>query len=106
MDQDICTVYDGAAAVAAAKTFQPEVVLLDIGMPEMSGYEVAIALRAESSPAKPVLVAITGWGQGADRQQALEAGFHHHFVKPMSEEQLRMLLVQIAATAADRSERE
>jgi CheY-like chemotaxis protein len=106
MDQDICTVYDGVAAVAAAKTFQPEVVLLDIGMPEMSGYEVARALHAENSSAKPVMVAITGWGQGADRQQALDAGFHHHFVKPMSEEHLRILLVRIAATAAGTFERE
>jgi len=105
MDQDICTVYDGVAAIAAAKTFQPEVVLLDIGMPEMSGYEVARALHAENSSAKPVLVAITGWGQGADRQQALDAGFHHHFVKPMSEEHLRRLLSQIGANAADKSER-
>jgi PAS domain S-box-containing protein len=105
MDQAICTVYDGVAAIAAAKTFQPEVVLLDIGMPEMSGYEVARALHAENSSAKPVLVAITGWGQGADRQQALDAGFHHHFVKPMSEEHLRRLLSQIGANAADKSER-
>jgi PAS domain S-box-containing protein len=100
MGQDICAVYDGPAAIAAAKTFQPEVVLLDIGMPEMSGYEVVRALRTEDPSATPVLVAITGWGQGADRQQALDAGFHHHFVKPMSEELLRRLLTEIAANAA------
>ena len=98
MNQDVCTVYDGSAAIAAASTFLPELVLLDIGMPEMSGYQVARTLRADKSLAQPVLVAVTGWGQGADKTQAIDAGFHYHFVKPMSEEILRSLLTKTAAT--------
>jgi PAS domain S-box-containing protein len=96
MHQDIVVAYDGASAIAAAKTFLPEIVLLDIGMPEMSGYEVARFLLSEDSSEKPVMVAVTGWGQGADEQQALDAGFDYHFVKPMSVELLRKLLADIA----------
>lgn len=96
MNQDVCTVYDGSAAIAAARTFQPQVVLLDIGMPGMSGYEVARALRSEKSLTKPVFVAVTGWGQDADKTQAIDAGFHHHFVKPMSEAILRGLIRESA----------
>ena len=105
MDQDVCTVYDGPAAIAAARTFRPEIVLLDIGMPEMSGYDVARALRAETSMARVVMVAVTGWGQGADRQQAIEAGFDHHFVKPMNEKVLRSLISDSASSAAHAPER-
>jgi CheY-like chemotaxis protein len=99
MNQDVCTVYDGLAAIAAARTFNPDLVLLDIGMPGMSGYEVARALRAGNSLPKPVLVAVTGWGQGADKMQAIDAGFQHHFVKPLSEEILRNLLAEGAASS-------
>jgi PAS domain S-box-containing protein len=99
MDQDVCTVYDGPAAVAAARTFQPELVLLDIGMPEVSGYEVVRALRSEESLTKPVMVAVTGWGQGSDRQKALDAGFDYHFVKPLSDKLLRTLLADNAGIA-------
>jgi PAS domain S-box-containing protein len=100
MGQDVCTVYDGPAAIAAARTFQPEIVLLDIGMPEMSGYDVARALRAEKTLANVVMVAVTGWGQGADRQLSIDAGFDHHIVKPMSEKLLRSLLTDSAKSAA------
>ena len=103
MDQEVCTVYDGAAAIAAAGTFQPDVVLLDIGMPEMSGYAIARALRSVKSSTNAILVAVTGWGQGADKEQAKDAGFHHHFVKPMSEELLRRLLAEIADSAGGTS---
>jgi CheY-like chemotaxis protein len=99
MNQDVCTVYDGPAAIAAARTFQPELVLLDIGMPEISGYEVVRALRSEKSLTKPVMVAVTGWGQGSDREQAMDAGFDYHFVKPMSEKLLRTLLTDSAGSA-------
>jgi CheY-like chemotaxis protein/anti-sigma regulatory factor (Ser/Thr protein kinase) len=97
MGQDVCTVYDGGSAVMAAQTFQPELVLMDIGMPHMSGYEVARVLRANKELSPMTLVAVTGWGQEADRQKATEFGFHHHFVKPMSEATLRGILLECSA---------
>jgi CheY-like chemotaxis protein len=67
LGQQVHGVYDGASAVAAAKTFNPDLVLLDIGMPQMSGYEVARALQAADPAVKPVLVAITGWDKTRTR---------------------------------------
>jgi PAS domain S-box-containing protein len=97
MGQNVYVAYDGQSAISAAKAFRPEIVLLDIGMPQMSGYEVARALRADPSAAKSALVAVTGWGQEADKECAKEAGFTYHFVKPISEEALRMILTEVAA---------
>ncbi|MEZ0228801.1 MAG: PAS domain S-box protein [Planctomycetota bacterium] len=74
-------VFDGFAALEAARTFQPEIVLLDIGLPKMDGFEVARELRREHG-AKLVLVALTGYGQEADRRRAREAGFDQLVVKP------------------------
>jgi PAS domain S-box-containing protein len=99
MGQDVCAVYDGGAAVMAAQTFQPELVLMDIGMPHMSGYEVARVLRANKELPPMTLVAVTGWGQEADRQKATEFGFHHHCVKPMSEATLRGILLEVQRRA-------
>jgi PAS domain S-box-containing protein len=96
MGQLVAVVYDGPSAVTVAKSFRPDVVLLDIGMPHMSGYEVARALRASRLETQPMLVAITGWGQSTDKERAAEAGFQHHFVKPMSEEALRDILAEAA----------
>jgi PAS domain S-box-containing protein len=91
--------YDGHSALEQARTFQPEVVLLDIGMPQMSGFEVARELQHLGGK-KPVIIAVTGWGQTADRQRTREVGFDHHFVKPVSEETLRSVLAEIAEQAA------
>jgi CheY-like chemotaxis protein len=96
MGQHVSTVYDGESALAVAQTFKPHLVLLDIGMPRMSGYEVARGLRAMKWEIPPVLVAITGWGQESDRQRASAAGFDQHFVKPIAEEALSELLRQVA----------
>ena len=95
MNQMVFTVYDGASALAAAKTFRPDVVLLDIGMPQMSGYEVARRLLASSGAEglRPTLAAVTGWGQEADRKRARECGFRYHFVKPVSDTAIRSMLV-------------
>jgi PAS domain S-box-containing protein len=98
MDHDACTAYDGRSALALVRTFKPEVLLLDIGMPQMSGYEVARELQHLGGK-KPVIIAVTGWGQTADRQRSREAGFDHHLVKPVSEETLRSVLAEIAEQA-------
>jgi PAS domain S-box-containing protein len=98
MGQDVFTVYDGESALSAARTFKPHVVLLDIGMPFRNGYDVARDLQAAESDPRPVLVAITGWGQDADKERASEAGFAFHFVKPISEGILQTLLAEVSGT--------
>ena len=84
--------YDGLSAVAAAIAYQPEVVLLDIGLPELDGYEVARRIRMHYPHHNIRLVALTGYGQDTDRQRSLEAGFDHHLVKPASFVEIEKLL--------------
>jgi two-component system CheB/CheR fusion protein len=84
--------YDGPRALEEARTWQPEVILLDIGMPEMDGYEVARRLREQQGSRGMVLVAMTGYGQEEDRRRAREAGFDYHMVKPVRVEDLDELL--------------
>jgi signal transduction histidine kinase/CheY-like chemotaxis protein len=91
---EVCTAHDGAAALEAAQAWQPEVVLLDIGLPGMDGYEVARRLRAAQGPARPLLVALTGYAQEEDRRRSREAGFDRHLVKPADPETLEVLLAQ------------
>ena len=74
--------YDGAQAVEAEHDFNPEVVLLDIGLPKLSGYDVARSIRSTRGEGV-LIIAITGWGQEDDRRRAREAGFDHHFTKPV-----------------------
>lgn len=75
-------VYDGDAALAAVREFEPDVVLVDIGMPKLSGYDVARSIRERYGKNGPVLVALTGWKQASDRILATLAGFDHHVAKP------------------------
>jgi len=89
---DVRAVHDGLAAVTAVPEFHPDVVLLDIGLPGIDGYEVARRLRRRAELAGLLIVAVTGYGQDGDRQRAREAGFDHHLVKPLDLEALRLLL--------------
>jgi len=75
-------VYDGDAAIAAVREFEPDLVLVDIGMPKLSGYDVARHIRERYGKSGPVLVALTGWKQASDRILATLAGFDHHVAKP------------------------
>jgi two-component system, chemotaxis family, CheB/CheR fusion protein len=75
--------YSGAEAVQAAEEMKPDVVLLDIQMPEMSGYDVARALRDYRRGVRAVIVAVTAYGQESDKLAARQAGFHHHITKPV-----------------------
>ena len=86
------TVHDGRACLDAVKTFQPAVVLLDLGMPGMSGLEVAKRLRADPLHGQTTLVALTGWGQREDRRRTQEAGFDYHLVKPADLSTLQSIL--------------
>ena len=88
--------HDGAAALAAIESFVPEIAFVDIAMPGMDGYEVARRVRARPG-VKPVLVALTGYGQDEDRRRALDAGFDHHLVKPTSIEALHGVLSALSA---------
>jgi PAS domain S-box-containing protein len=85
-------VYNGPAALAAFEEEEPSIALLDIGMPGMDGYQVARAIRARFPRSAAMLVALTGWGQHADRQRAAEAGFDHHLVKPAEMALLQQIL--------------
>jgi DNA-binding response OmpR family regulator len=79
--------YDGLEALEAEVAFKPAVVLLDIGMPKLSGYDLARRIR-DARGACVLIVAITGWGQEDDRQRARDAGINHHFTKPVDFESL------------------
>ncbi len=89
---DVSLVHSGRAALQTVESFRPDVVLLDIGMPGMDGYEVARRIRANGQNRGLLLIALTGWGQEEDRQRSAAAGFDHHLVKPADIDQLRQLL--------------
>jgi PAS domain S-box-containing protein len=93
--------HDGAGGLRAAEEFAPQVVLLDIGLPDQNGYEVARGLRAAPWGAGMFLIAATGWGQDADKQLALDAGFDGHLTKPVDFAALQALLAQRTDTAMD-----
>ncbi|MDB5340247.1 MAG: hypothetical protein JWN70_5866, partial [Planctomycetaceae bacterium] len=86
---------NGLQAVQFAEEFAPDVVLMDIGMPQMDGYEAAQHIRQQPWGTQMVLVALTGWGQEEDKRQAKAAGFDHHLVKPADPSELQQLLARI-----------
>jgi len=92
--------YDGAGAVDVADSYRPEVILLDIGLPGIDGYEVARALRAQPAFASTLIVAVTGYGQAEDLRHAREAGIDHHFTKPVDLAALHELLELCARNGA------
>ena len=89
---EVTTAYDGQSAIELADATRPDVVLLDIGMPEVSGYDVARAIRRESWGRNMRLVALTGWGQADHRRRSLEVGFDDHLVKPVEMDVLEEVL--------------
>lgn len=95
LGHDTAVAHDGPEAIAAVSRFRPDVVFLDIGLPGMSGYEVARHLRADPLLQQPLLIAVTGWGAEKDKQDAQNAGFDFHFVKPVDIERLRAILEKV-----------
>jgi CheY-like chemotaxis protein len=91
---EVRVVRNGPQAVEVARAFRPDVALLDIGLPGMSGYELAARLRAEPFGPTLLLVALTGYGQDEDRRRTREAGFDHHLTKPADLGQLAALLAR------------
>jgi two-component system CheB/CheR fusion protein len=92
-------VYDGTAALQAFDTLKPQVLLLDLGLPDMSGLDVARALRERPGGAALMLIAITGWGQEKDREQTRQAGFDMHLIKPVDPAQLQAVLREVGAAS-------
>jgi two-component system, chemotaxis family, CheB/CheR fusion protein len=92
-------VHDGRSAVAAFTEFEPEVALLDIGMPQLNGYEVARYVRENLQVRTVTLIALTGWGQDRDKERALDAGFNHHFTKPVEPGQISAILRSLTGRA-------
>jgi len=92
MGHEVRTELDGARAVETAQAFHPQVVLLDLGMPQLNGYEAARRIRALPGGDDVVLIAQTGWSQPEDRRRSQEAGFDHHVVKPIPSGSLEKLL--------------
>ncbi|MGE0761182.1 MAG: response regulator [Pirellulaceae bacterium] len=101
MSADVCTVHEGAAALARLDTYRPTIVILDIGMPGMDGYEVARRVRQHPAGRGVTLISLSGWGHETDRRRSRAAGFDHHLVKPVG---LRTLLAALhsAPPSADR----
>ena len=89
--------HDGLEALEGAATFQPEVILLDVGLPRLNGYEAARRIREQQRHKAPTLVALTGWGQEEDRRRTKEAGFDAHLVKPVDFAALTKLLAESGA---------
>ena len=91
------TVNDGRAALAAAQAHEPDLAILDIGMPGLNGYDLARALRADAATTAIVLFAVSGWGQASDKDLASQAGFDRHFVKPVTPEALLEAIAEAMA---------
>ena len=100
MGNEVRTVNDGLKALECADEFKPQVILLDIGLPQMNGWETARTLRARYGSEGLVLIALTGWAQEADRRRSREAGFDYHFVKPVDLAVLQRLIERHVARSA------
>ena len=94
---EVLTVHDGPSTLTAAQDFRPSIILLDIGLPGMDGFEVARKLRKQAIFKEVVLVAMTGYGQDSDRQRSKAAGFNHHLVKPPDFNKLVQILSTVSA---------
>jgi PAS domain S-box-containing protein len=102
MGNEVYTAHDGLEAVGAAAAFQPDVALLDIGLPKLNGYEVARRIREQNGGSDMVLIALTGWGQEEDRRRSRAAGFNHHMTKPVEFGALQRLLAESNPRQLDR----
>jgi DNA-binding response OmpR family regulator len=97
---DVQVAYDGLEAVGAAIAFNPDVVLLDLGLPKLHGYEAARRIR-DAKGDQVLLIAVTGWGQDEDRRRSLAAGFDHHLTKPVDPEAISRLIEEASRRRDD-----
>ncbi|MEZ6086923.1 MAG: response regulator [Pirellulaceae bacterium] len=93
---DVQVANDGRQAVQIGGEFKPDIVIMDIGMPIMDGYEAARAMRREPWGKEIELIALTGWGQDDDRQRTTQAGFNRHLVKPVEPDTIRSILAELS----------
>jgi len=98
LGNEVRVAHDGEAAVAAAEDFNPDMILLDIGMPKLNGYGACRRIREAPWGTRPMIVALTGWGQEADKHRSREAGFDRHLVKPVEPAMLEKLIHSLPAT--------
>jgi len=96
LGHQVSMAHSGGQALAMVPAFKPDVVFLDIGMPDTNGYEVASALRRAPGGNRLALVALTGWGAAADKARAAQAGFDHHLTKPATLESVNDVLSRLA----------
>ena len=101
MGNDTRTAYDGQQGVAVAGEYRPDVILLDIGLPILNGYEACRLIRRRPWSQDVLLIAVTGWGQDEDRRRSHEAGFDHHMVKPVDPQALMRMIAAVHAGRAD-----
>jgi CheY-like chemotaxis protein len=101
-DHEVRTAHDGRQAVELAHQFRPQAVVLDLGLPEIDGYEVARRLRQHADTRGALLVALSGYGQQEHRRRSSEAGFDYHFVKPVDFGALQRILFEVHQTRSGR----
>jgi CheY-like chemotaxis protein len=106
MGNEAHTAHDGEQALEAAEQLRPQLILLDIGMPRLNGYETCRAMRRRPLGSSTSIVALTGWGQEADKVRAKEAGFDAHLVKPVDRAALARLLATVTPRPAPHPPRE
>jgi CheY-like chemotaxis protein len=99
----VWVVHDGRAALDAAQAYRPEIILLDIGLPELNGYEVARSLRTREKHRRLTIIAMTGYGQERDCQRSLDAGCDAHLTKPVAPQALRAFLRELSAKAVEKA---
>lgn len=92
MGHEVCIVHDGTEAVERAATFRPDIILLDLGMPQLNGYEACARIREQPSDKMTLIVALTGWTQEDKKQRSQQAGFDFHLIKPVELPALEKLL--------------
>ena len=100
LGNEVATAYDGLQALEEVARFHPDVILMDVGMPHLNGYEAARRIRESSDRGEVKIVALTGWGQETDRQRSFEAGCDAHLVKPVSLDDLNKVLSSFATNDA------
>ena len=101
LGHDTRTAHDGHEAVELAEAFRPDVILLDIGLPKLNGYDVCRRIRQNPWGQGMIIVAATGWGQDEDRRRSHEAGFDHHMVKPVDPAALDEILASVNPARGD-----
>jgi CheY-like chemotaxis protein len=101
---ELRTAHDGVEAVAVAEAFRPQVILMDVGMPRLNGYEATRRIREQPWGKATVIIALTGWGQEGDKERSREAGCDGHLVKPVNLSELEKLLAELTGSEAPRDE--